>query len=66
MGKKVAGPWRRVRGKRWKGLRSRMEKRRNEAPATINKDDVLSFSARGNSKLGTSPRRWTPADVVLH
>ncbi|HEX4266600.1 MAG TPA: CHAD domain-containing protein [Steroidobacteraceae bacterium] len=67
MGRKVIGPWRKVRGKRWKGLRSRMQKRRDDAPAIINRDDVLSFSARGNSKPGIGPSRWTtPADVVLH
>jgi CHAD domain-containing protein len=66
MGKKVAGPWRRVRGKRWKPLRSRMEKRRHDAPANSSYDDAVSYSARGNGRLGSATGRWTSAEVVLH
>ncbi len=66
MGRKVAGPWRRVRGKRWKRLRSRMEKRRDDVPASSSRDDVVSYGARGNGKLGTAPGRWMSAAVVLH
>ena len=66
MGKKVAGPWRRVRGKRWKRLRSRMEKRRDDVPASSGRDDVVSYGARSNGRLGIASGRWRSADVVLH
>jgi triphosphatase len=66
MGKKVAGPWRKVRGKRWKALRSRMEKRRKDAPAITSTDDVVSYGIRRYGRLGSTPGRWTPAAVVLH
>jgi hypothetical protein len=66
MGKKVAGPWRRVRGKRWKALRSRMEKRRHSTPASGSNHDGVSYGARGIGRLGSAPGRWTSAAVVLH
>jgi triphosphatase len=66
LGKKVAGPWRRVRGKRWQALRSRMEKRRDDVPASSSRDDVLSYGARGNDRFASASGRWRPAQVVLH
>jgi hypothetical protein len=67
MGKKVAGPWRRVRGKRWKALRARMEKRRKDAPASPSADDVVSYGGRsGNGRLTSTSARWRPAEVILH
>ncbi len=66
MGKKVAGPWRRVRAKRWKPLRSRMEKRRHDAPASSSNEDVVSYGPRGSGRLGSATGRWTSAQVVLH
>jgi len=66
MGKKVAAPWRRVRGGRWKRLRSLMEKRRDEVPASSSRDDVVSYGARSNGRLGSASGRWRPAEVVLH
>jgi len=66
MGKKVEGPWRRVRGRRWKRLRSRMERRRDDVPASSGRDDAVSYGARSNGRLGGASGRWRPADVVLH
>jgi triphosphatase len=65
LGKRVAGPWRKVRAERWKTLRSRMEKRRDEVPASSSRDDVASYGARSNDRLSVSGR-WRPAQVVLH
>jgi CHAD domain-containing protein len=65
MGRKVAGPWRRVRGKRWKGLRSRMEKRRDDVPAVI-RDDVVGYGARSDGRPGSASGRWRSPEVVLH
>ncbi len=66
LGRKVAGPWRRVRGKHWKALRSRMEKRQDDVPANSSRDDVVSYGARSNDRFGSASGRWRPAQVVLH
>jgi len=65
LGNKVAGPWRKVRGRRWKTLRSRMEKRRDDVPASSSRDVVVSYGARSNERFSVSGR-WRPAQVVLH
>ncbi|MFZ0501782.1 MAG: CHAD domain-containing protein [Steroidobacteraceae bacterium] len=66
MGRRVAGPWRRVRGKRWEALRSRMEKRRDEVAPSTGKGNVVNYGTHGNGRLGSAPARWTSAQVVLH
>jgi CHAD domain-containing protein len=65
LGRKVARPWRKVRGKRWKTLRARMEKQRDDVPAGSNRDDVVGYGARSSDRFGVSGR-WRPAQVVLH
>jgi triphosphatase len=65
LGKKVAGPWRKIRGKRWKMLRSRMEKRQDDVPASSIRDDAVNYGARSSDRFGVSGR-WRPAQVVLH
>jgi triphosphatase len=66
MGRKVAAPWRKVRGQRWNKLRSRMKKRRDEAPAIPNRVDLVSLGTRRIGRPGSALGRWTPTDVVLH
>jgi triphosphatase len=66
MGKRVARPWRRVRGKHWKTLRSRMEKRRDAAPPSSSREGVVSYGVRGSGKLSNATGRWIPPNVVLH
>jgi CHAD domain-containing protein len=66
LGKKVARPWRRVRGKRWQALRSGMEKRREEVPAAPSRDDIVNYGARRGGKPASALGRWTPAGAVLH
>jgi triphosphatase len=66
LGKKAAGPWRSVRGKRWKALRLRMKKRRDGIPASSGRDDVVSYGARGSDRFSGFSGRWRPAQVVLH
>ena len=64
LGRKIAGPRRKVRGKRWKALRSRMEKRRHDVPPS-SRDDVVGYSVRSNDRLGATGG-WRPPQVVLH
>jgi triphosphatase len=66
LGKKVAGPWRRVRGRRWKALRSRMETRRDGVPASSIRDHLVGYGARSSDRLGVASGSWRPAQVVLH
>ena len=48
---KIAKPWRKVRGWRWKALRARMKRLRDDVPDTIGKDGRLDHRAIGNGKL---------------
>jgi CHAD domain-containing protein len=66
MGEKVARPWRRMRGKRWKSLRSRMQERRAGARASLGKDSVVSDSTRGNGKLGGAAATGSGHEAMGH
>jgi hypothetical protein len=49
---KIAKPWRKVRGWRWKALRSRMKELRQDVPESNGKDSrLLDHKAVGNGKL---------------
>lgn len=68
MGGKVERPWRKVRRRRWKALRSRMEKSRDGVPASNNEDRSIGHSAhgstphgsaRGNGRIPPAGLRWS-------
>lgn len=50
MGRKVGKPWRKVSGRRWKALRSRMRGLRDEARERNGKTNGASYNAGGNGK----------------
>jgi CHAD domain-containing protein len=66
MGAKAARPWRRVRGKRWKSLRSRMHELSDAATASKSKENVVSHGTRGNGKLAGSSGRWAFPEAIAH
>jgi CHAD domain-containing protein len=66
LGAKAARPWRRMRGKRWKALRSRMRELSDSAPARPN-DAAVSRGIRGNGKLLAGPAgRWVFPATLGH
>jgi hypothetical protein len=48
---KIAKPWRKVRGWRWKAMRARMKELRDHLPDTKGKDGRRTHRAIGNGKL---------------
>lgn len=66
MGGKIEKPWRKVRGRRWKALRRRMDKRRGDAPASNNMDVGVSHSTRSNGILPGSADGWSPPHPIGH
>ena len=67
LGAKAARPWRRMRGKRWRALRSRMRELSDNAPARPNKDAAAGHGSRGNGKLLAGPAgRWAFAAAIGH
>ncbi|HEY1891973.1 MAG TPA: CHAD domain-containing protein [Steroidobacteraceae bacterium] len=64
MGAKAARPWRRMRGKRWKALRSRMEELSDGATARRSKEGVVSYGSRANGKLAGPAGRWAVAESI--
>ena len=59
MGQKVEKPWRKVRGRRWNAMRSRMKELRNDATPSNDKDKRIDHNGAGDGRLavasGTSP-----------
>jgi CHAD domain-containing protein len=67
MGAKAAGPWRRMRGKRWKALRSRMQELGDGATARRSKDGVVSYGSRDSGKLPAGAAgRWALPTTLGH
>ncbi|MGH8318884.1 MAG: CHAD domain-containing protein [Steroidobacteraceae bacterium] len=54
MGGKVEKPWRKLRGKRWKGLRTRMEELRDDVSQSNSTDDGTGHLAEGGGELATA------------
>jgi triphosphatase len=65
LGGKIDKPWRKVRGKRWKALRSRMGELRGHASAGSNAGNGRDHSARRHRILGDIPGR-SPASATRH
>jgi CHAD domain-containing protein len=63
LGRKIEKPWRKVRGRRWKALRSLMQELRGRAHANDNKHGIAHHSARGNGRLSTESDRSASARV---
>ena len=66
MGAKAARPWRRMRGKRWKTLRSRMQELRDGAAASAGKDSFVSSDNRGNGRLAGASGKWVFPEAIGH
>jgi CHAD domain-containing protein len=66
LGSKIARPWRRMRGKRWKALRSCMEERREGAAADTRRGSAVSYSTRGNGKVGGATGKWAFPESIGH
>jgi hypothetical protein len=62
MGRKVEKPWRKVRGRRWKALRSRMRELRDDTRESNGKTNGPSHNAgAGRRHTGSSPNARFPA-----
>lgn len=67
-GSKVKAPWRKVSRRRWKALRSRMAKLRDDAPVSPSESRPASLdhAVRGNGKLAGAAGRWAFHHAVGH
>lgn len=68
MGGKVEKPWRKVRRRRWKALRSRMAKLRDAIPVSNSEGRPTGrgHAVRGNGKLNGAVGRWAFHDAIGH
>jgi triphosphatase len=63
---KIEKPWRKVRGRRWKALRSRMQHLRREVTETNSKDSRPVPTRAGNGRLGGIYGSSAPAGASRH
>ena len=59
MGRKIEKPWGKVRGRRWKALRSRMKELRGDAPENNIEHGRAQHGASGNGKFAGANGSWT-------
>lgn len=66
MSGKIEKPWRKVRGRRWKALRRRMDARRGDVLVSNNMDGGVSHGTRGNGMVLGSADRGSPPHPIGH
>ena len=66
LGRKIEKPWRRVRGSRWKAMRSRMKERRGDTPGNNIDDACAGQGSSADGKLAGANGGWTFPDSRGH